>query len=280
MKEILGSPMPWYLILNGFISKYDFEHYFYHIDCYYKPTQYDTNSIFVRRGIWNIIRISKTICSSCKKLNVNEYYSIIQIKIPKMENHCNISCPDDVIAGYLITKDKRHEIFGQVAGGAGSMNPEKYQRKKIIEGTGIDCPKTCIRVHYRTNTLQDKPHPNKYSNGFDYSEDFDGIQCINDKTVFINLKCIVGKGGNQTRSSREVHRHIDGQLNILQIIGNENIYFANIIDGDEGQFNMSKFNNLYTHIPSELVENLKKHMYIGDLMGYFDWFKHSLFCDK
>lgn len=48
-------------------------------------------------------------------------------------------CPIDVVDGYLITKELRQKLFGRVAGGCGSRNPEDYQRKKIIEGTGYSC---------------------------------------------------------------------------------------------------------------------------------------------
>jgi hypothetical protein len=83
----------------------------------------------------------------------------------------------------------------------------------ITEGTGIPCPKTNMRINLRTNTLCNVAHPNKQVDGFDYSEDFDGVQQVpGDKIVYINLKCIVGKGGSQTRSLREVYWFIEGRL--------------------------------------------------------------------
>ena len=66
----------------------------------------------------------------------------------------------------------------------------------------------------------------------DYTEDFDGVQTVNNKKIYINLKCIVGKGGAQTRSLREVYWFIDGQLNVLKNT-NDDVYFVNILDGDE-----------------------------------------------
>lgn len=182
----------------------------------------------------------------------------------------SICCPEDVISGNLITKEKRQELFGKVAGGAGSRNPEEFQRQKIIEGTGIGCPKTNIRINLRTNTLKDIAHPNIKSDGFDYSEDFDGVQSIKNKKVYINLKCIVGKGGNQTRSLREVYWFVEGQLNSLKSM--ENVYFANILDGDEAHSSMSKFEYILA-LPA--FESVKNSVYIGDLKGYFDWFKKT-----
>jgi hypothetical protein len=187
-----------------------------------------------------------------------------------MSNTTHICCPEDVIAGYLITKEKRQELFGQVAGGAGSRKPEIFQRQKIVEGTGVMCPETNVRINLRTNTLKDVAHPNTKNDGFDYSEDFDGSQSIKGKKIYINLKCIVGKGGAQTRSLREVYWFVEGQLNVLKSI--ENVYFANILDGDEAYSCMSKFEYII-FLPT--FESVKKRIYIGDLKGYFDWFKKT-----
>ena len=207
--------------------------------------------------------------------NLKEEVKVEKEEEPKLNTIGNITCPADVIDGHLITKDKRQEHFGQVAGGAGSTKPEEYQRKKIIEGTGSPCPKTNIRINLRTNTLKDISNPNSSKNtlndGFDYSEDFDGIQTIGSKKIYINLKCIVGKGGAQTRSLREVYWFIEGQLKSLA--HNTDTYFANILDGDEPHACMSKFNYLLS-----LAEyaDVKKNIYIGDLKGYFGWLIQTL----
>jgi hypothetical protein len=192
-------------------------------------------------------------------------------RLPKvdMSNPSCIICPEGVIAGCLITKEKRQELFGQVAGGAGSRKPEIYQRNKIVEGTGIECPETKMRINLRTNTLKSIAHPNTKSDGFDYSEDFDGIQSIKDKKVYINLKCVVGKGGAQTRSLREVYWFVEGQLKTLKSV--EDVYFANILDGDEAHSTKSKFEYLL-NLPE--FEEVKNRVYVGDLKGYFDWFKN------
>jgi hypothetical protein len=202
----------------------------------------------------------------------------------------SIQCPTDIMSGDTITKVKRHELFGQVAGGAGSRNPEEFQRQKIIEGTGLPCPKTNIRIHLRTHTLTQMLYPNKNIDGYDYSEDFDGIQIFDDKTIYVNLKCIVGKGGNQTRSLREVYWFIEGQLKVLlgaaqaeqagQAVPTEpvsepaekptKIYFANILDGDEASRNLSKFEYLLS-LPE--YKTVKQNVYVGDLKTYFEWFK-------
>jgi hypothetical protein len=119
--------------------------------------------------------------------------------------------------------------------------------------------------------LNEISHPNKKNNGFDYTEDFDGVQTVNNKNIYINLKCIVGKGGAQTRSLREVYWFIEGQLNVLK---NTNDDVVNILDGDEAHSCMSKFEYIF-----ELPEfsSVKKNIYIGDLKGYFEWFKNTFF---
>ena len=180
----------------------------------------------------------------------------------------SVKCPDDVIDGFLINKDKRKILFGDVAGGSGSRMPEEYQRSKIIEGTKIICPKSITRINLRTNVLKDICRPNINNDGFDYSEDFDGIQIIKNKKIYINLKCIVGSGGAQTRSLREVYWFIEGQLRVL--IYKEDVYFANILDGDEAYKNMNKFEYLINLTEFDKIRN---KIYVGDLKNYFKWFK-------
>ena len=110
----------------------------------------------------------------------------ITIKRPKNIKRF-IQCPDDVIAGHLITKEYRHELHGTVAGGKGSMNPEIYQRSKIVEGTGVPCSPTIVRINKRTGQMHEIAHPMKYENGFDYTENFDGVQKIGETTIWINF---------------------------------------------------------------------------------------------
>ena len=182
----------------------------------------------------------------------------------KLTNNFNMQ----VIEGKLITKEKRQELFGVVAGGAGSRKPEDYQRGIIVQHTGAPCPKTNIRINLRTNTLKDIAMPNKQTDGFDYSEDFDGCQTFGHKKVYLNLKCIVGAGGAQTRSLREVYWFVQGQLNVLKIT--PNTYFANILDGDEADSVLPKFEYLLN------LDDYKKEeskVYVGDLKGYLDWVK-------
>jgi len=180
----------------------------------------------------------------------------------------HISCPESVINGSLITKGKRHELHGVIAGGKGSMGPEHYQRKMINDGTGYPCVKTNIRLNLETYTLHEIACPNKKEDGFNYSENFDGLQMVGSKKFYINLKCIVGAGGSQTRSLREVYWFVKGQLKNLTT--SEDTYYVNILDGDEAHKTMNKF--AYAMNQSTSVD-VKNHLYVGDLKGYFAWFK-------
>lgn len=184
-----------------------------------------------------------------------------------------IYCPPEVPEGSNINKDSRHELFGQVAGGAGSRAPEDFQRRMIIQGTGTPCPKTNTRINLRKNTLVSMAHPNVREDGYEYSEDFDGLQNFQSKTVYLNLKCIVGKGGSQTRSLREVYWHIEGQLRYLLASQQDRIYFANILDGDEAHMNMNKFQYLLG-LPE--FQGLRQKIYVGDLRGYFTWLQEKI----
>ncbi len=187
-----------------------------------------------------------------------------------------VVCPDGVIDGRLITKDKRHEVFGQVAGGAGSTEPEQFQRRKIAEGTGYACPKTNTRIHLRQHHLREVPFPNKKPDGFDYSEDFDGVQVVGPTHIYVNLKCIVGKGGSQTRSLREVYWFVEGQLHVLQSLlpaERSTTFFANILDGDEAHAVLEKFRYLLA-LPT--FADVRSHVYVGDLKGYFSWFQEHV----
>jgi hypothetical protein len=176
---------------------------------------------------------------------------------------------DEMIPGHLITKEKRQEIYGRVNGGGGSTGPEKYQRSQIETITGVKCPKTNMRINWRTNELINIAHPMTKPNGYDFTEDFDGVQQFGDHTVYINLKCVVGAGGSQTRTLRdECYHFVESQLKYL--LNNQNCYFANIFDGDQAAAHKSKFDYLLGIDDYSTVKDL---VYVGDLKDYFEWIK-------
>ena len=184
-----------------------------------------------------------------------------------------IYCPEEVMEGKLMTKTVRHESFGRIAGGAGSMSAELFQSAMVEKGTRTTCEKTNMRINLRTIDFVCMPHPNKRSDGFDYTEDFDGKQTFGEKSVYLNFKCVVGNGGSQTRTLREVYNFVEGQLQFLQKRQDQNLLFANILDGDVAHNNLNKFEYLrglpcYSEIASQI--------YVGDLRGYFTWINSYL----
>ena len=185
-----------------------------------------------------------------------------------------IYCPDDIVAGYLITKEQRISVHGRVAGGSGSMKPETYQRDKIEQGTQTPCDTTSVRINKRTGEMHEIAHPMKHVNGFDYTENFDGMQQFGEHIVWINLKSVVGKGGSQTRTLRdECYPFIEAQLNYILKTQSTTYFFANIFDGDEAASRMLMFQYLLD-LPEFTA--VKKYVYVGDLKKYFEWLKTTV----
>jgi len=186
----------------------------------------------------------------------------------------SITCPAGVVAGSLQTKEQRHEQFGKVDGGGGTTRMEKYQRAQVVEGTGAPCPKTDVRINWRKNIMEANANPMTKVDGYDWTEDFDGLQTINSKKVYVNFKSVVGKGGSQTRTLRdECNPFINHQLNYLLKTETTDCFFANIFDGDEAGANMPKFHYMLG-LPEFAA--VRPYVYVGDLKGYFPWLKTAV----
>ena len=132
----------------------------------------------------------------------------------------NIVCPTGVIPGRDITKEKRQEIFGSVSGGAGTTRMEDFQRKMVEDGTGgVRCEKTSIRICKNTLEMVSNRDPMTHADGFEYTEDFDGLQVFDSNRVFNNFKSVSGSGGVQTRTIRdECYPFIESQLNLRLVL--------------------------------------------------------------
>ena len=180
-------------------------------------------------------------------------------------------CPQGVPAGVEMTKLWRHGLFGAVSGGAGSTAMEQWQRKQVEDGTGVACPKTKMRINVRTKTLHEIAQPNRRADGFDFTEDFDGVQTFGQTKVYLDFKSIVSAGGAQTRSLREVHHFVEGQLDVAKTTSG--ILFANLLDGDESASHMDKFENLKQR-PE--YADVRDRVYVGDTRGYFTWLQAQL----
>lgn len=178
-----------------------------------------------------------------------------------------------MLSGADFTKDTRRIAMGDVSKGSGTMRPEIYQREQIVKYTGIPCEKTHMRINWKTHQLIEKIHPMKSNDGFNYSENFDGVQITpGGRTIYVNLKNVCGKGGSQMRTLRHQSYHfVDSQLEYLKSSGDTNVFFGNVLDGDEAADCMRFFNNLLEEYGNP------KQVYVGDLKGYIDWFYNVVY---
>ena len=166
---------------------------------------------------------------------------------------------------------------------------EIYQRKLIEKITDSKCAKTKFRLHIENNELIEKANPLASEDGFDYTEDFDGLQERNNTKYFYNLKFVCDRGGAQTRTLREVYHFIKAQLEYLLKYYDTNdkvssdtksetkkesddkeLYFVNILDGDESYKNSDKFKYL---IKKSKYASVKDKIFIGDMKEFQEWFK-------
>lgn len=125
---------------------------------------------------------------------------------------------------------------------------EKFQISLIenITNTKLDTTKQRLDFSGKFQT--------SYDNLYEITENFDGIQIINDKIVLYNLKMCISNGGSQTRTLREVFHFIKCQTLALLIYPINSIIFINILDGDECFRNIKYFKKLETD-----------NLFIGDL---------------
>lgn len=142
---------------------------------------------------------------------------------------------------------------------------EKYQIELIEKITGTILMKTYHRIYMKTYEIINIIHPLKQSDGYEYTENFDGLLIKNRNNYYFNLKFICDKGGAQTRSLREVYHFIKYQLLYLIKYNSNKIYFINILDGDESYRNSDKF--LYL-LNEEEYKEVKKYVFIGSLYEF------------
>lgn len=183
----------------------------------------------------------------------------------------NMNGPD-IFSGGDITKDSRKIKFGKVSGGSGTMAPEKYQRHQIELRTGVPCTKTYKRLNKEDHTMFESiKYPMKFDDGYDYTENFDGVQDLDDVSIYVNMKCVCGQGGSQERTLRdETHMFVRCQLEYMLATNDQSLYFANVLDGDKSKKSMVYFQNLLNK-PKYI--NVNNRVFVGELKDYIDWFK-------
>jgi len=152
---------------------------------------------------------------------------------------------------------------------------ENYQRNQIRQITRKECPKTTLRINKRTHEMQALYNPLTRPDGFDWTEDFDGMQTTMGHDLLYNLKMVCDAGGAQTRSLREVHSFIEAQLQLSLLQTHEKRYFINILDGDQSHVRKEQFNHLL-NLPE--YATVKEKVFVDDLVAFQVWYA-SKFAD-
>ena len=152
--------------------------------------------------------------------------------------------------------------------GGKSNECEIYQFKLFNQITNFCRIKNYDRLNYETLELRSVKDPNKFNNGFEWSEDFDTSNIKNGKKYYFNMKFVCDKGGAQTRTLREVYYFIKCQLDFILKNNCEDVFFINILDGDESFRTLEKFNYLQN---IKKYNKIKKYIFIGDMKKFVNW---------
>lgn len=146
---------------------------------------------------------------------------------------------------------------------------EIYQRKLIEFITQQNCIKSLKRINIETLEIKDNVRPLKNMNGFEWTENFDGYQS-EPFNIYYNLKMVCDSGGAQTRSLREVYHFVKTQLEYLLNVRTTDVYFINILDGNESYKHKDKFSYLKKNIK---YDDIAKYVFIGDMLEFSQWYR-------
>lgn len=147
---------------------------------------------------------------------------------------------------------------------------EKFQIGALNELLGKELGKTNFRIHKRYNRIEDVPQPYTKQDGFDWTENFDGISRDTlGHPTFFTFKMICDSGGAQTRSLKDVYGFVESQLKhverCLKSTDSTPPNFVNILDGNTSFKHMGKFKYLLSFFPVEC-----EYVFVGDLKTYVD----------
>lgn len=149
---------------------------------------------------------------------------------------------------------------------------ELYQRSMVERITGEVCAKTDLRINIISKNMLNKKYPMKDIDGFEWTEDFDGLVLKHGDSFYFNLKMICDAGGVQTRSLREVYHFVCVQLEHLLKNPRSDIHFINILDGDTSFRNIEKFTFLLNKPQYSSVRN---QVFVGDMKQFQSFWKKS-----
>jgi hypothetical protein len=142
---------------------------------------------------------------------------------------------------------------------------EKYQIRNIEAIITVKLMKTDDRISMETNEIISKKNPMTNDDGYEWSENFDGLIIKSNNKLYFNLKFVCDSGGAQTRTLREVYHFIKFQMEYLIKFNTTNTYFINILDGDTSYNNMNKFKFL---INKDKYKHVIKYVFIGSLYDF------------
>lgn len=147
----------------------------------------------------------------------------------------------------------------------GKSNECELNQKHILKNIlNIELKNTNKRINTENYTIIIKKNISQDINSFMYTEDFDGEYLSkNNRLYYFNLKFICGNGGAQTRSMRETFHFIKEQYNYIQKNKLHNVYFMNILDGDQNYINMDKYKYL-----NQYYKDIQKYIFIGDMYTF------------
>lgn len=156
---------------------------------------------------------------------------------------------------------------------------EKFQRALLENGLGCQVLKTNTRLDMTDYKLVIESKPLTERGGFKYTEDFDGTWEDLGRLFYANFKMICDPGGSQTRSMREVYHFLLYQHMYLLHNPDNNVYFVNIIDGDQGykytykNFDEEKASLFDIQVEKKFVDVIDK-IYIGDMKNFWYWYNN------
>ena len=159
----------------------------------------------------------------------------------------------------------------------GKRNECEKHQIKVLEQIlyPLKIEKTNDRIHMEWLKIVSHRTPLKCADGYEYTENFDGLIQKDDGRFYFNLKFVCDSGGAQTRTLREVYHFIRFQLEIL--LSNKNnirqlseeikksLYFVNILDGNTCCKSAKYFDYL---IQKEKYRDVIENIFVGDLFTF------------
>lgn len=147
---------------------------------------------------------------------------------------------------------------------------EIYQRGVVERITGKPCAKTNKRLRLDDPTFfGDCSRPLTLVDGFEYTEDMDGLVVGDDGTkYYFNFKMVCCSGGAQTRTLREVYSFIRCQLEHRLSAKSDPIIFVNVLDGDVSK----KFAAHFAYLLAQpKYVDVATSVFVGDSKTFQEW---------